>query len=56
MTDETLGKLWEKTPAQVVRDDLEVLVKKSRLDRGLWNAKKETAAKRKAVKKEKEDG
>ena len=56
MNDETLGKLWEKTPTQIVRDDLEAVVSKSRLDRGLWNVKKETAAKKKAVKKEKEDG
>ena len=54
MTDETLGKLWEKTPALIFRYDLEAVVKKSRLDRGLWNVKKETAAKKKAVKKEKE--
>ncbi len=53
MTDETLDTMMKKTPTQIVRDDLEAVVKKSRLDRGLWNVKKETAAKRKAVKKEK---
>lgn len=55
MTDTTLDEMMKKTPVQITRDDLEAVVRKSRSDRGLWEVKKETAAKRKALKKEKED-